>query len=129
MQQLRWLPLSLGGLYLAILAGCQNGQSPSIASGSALESASPNGDAASSAPGYFADMTQTSGIDFVYRSGEEAGNFAILESLGGGVGQHSLRDDGAGSVGRCAGHRGGDPRRNRGAIAAGTAQPDRPREQ
>jgi hypothetical protein len=36
-------------------------------------------------PGYFEDVTAGSGLDFVYRNGEEAGHAAILESLGGGV--------------------------------------------
>ena len=39
------------------------------------------------------------------------------------VRQHPLHHDGAGRVGRRAGHRGGDPRRHRRAVAAGTAQP------
>jgi hypothetical protein len=33
----------------------------------------------------YQDMTAQSGIDFTYRNGQEAGHFAILESLGGGV--------------------------------------------
>ena len=33
----------------------------------------------------FADVTQSSGVTFTYRDGQEAGNYAILESLGGGV--------------------------------------------
>ena len=33
----------------------------------------------------FADLTASTGIEFTYRNGEEAGHFAILESLGGGV--------------------------------------------
>ena len=37
------------------------------------------------APGYFEDVTPGSGIDFMYRNGEEAGLATILESLGGGV--------------------------------------------
>jgi hypothetical protein len=36
-------------------------------------------------PGYFVDMTAQSGIRFVYENGQEAGHYAILESLGGGV--------------------------------------------
>jgi hypothetical protein len=36
-------------------------------------------------PGYFEDRTAQSGIDFTYRNGQEAGHYAILESLGGGV--------------------------------------------
>jgi hypothetical protein len=33
----------------------------------------------------YRDVTAGSGIDFTYRNGEEAGHYAILESLGGGV--------------------------------------------
>ncbi|VTR96355.1 Uncharacterized protein OS=Planctomyces maris DSM 8797 GN=PM8797T_22088 PE=4 SV=1: VCBS: VCBS: UnbV_ASPIC [Gemmata massiliana] len=36
-------------------------------------------------PPPFADMTAHSDINLTYRNGEEAGNFAIIESLGGGV--------------------------------------------
>ncbi len=36
-------------------------------------------------PGSFADVTASSGIDFTYRNGEEADQYTILESLGGGV--------------------------------------------
>ena len=35
--------------------------------------------------GYFADVTPGSGLAFTYRNGQEAGHYAILESLGGGV--------------------------------------------
>src|SRR5262245_40634377 len=34
---------------------------------------------------YFEDRTAGSGLAFTYRNGEEAGHYAILESLGGGV--------------------------------------------
>jgi hypothetical protein len=34
---------------------------------------------------WFRDMTETSGVQFTCRNGEEADNFTILESLGGGV--------------------------------------------
>jgi hypothetical protein len=36
-------------------------------------------------PAAFEDVTASSGIDFTYRNGEEAGHYAIIESLGGGV--------------------------------------------
>lgn len=36
-------------------------------------------------PPPFADATAAAGIDFTHRNGEEAGHFAILETLGGGV--------------------------------------------
>jgi hypothetical protein len=38
-----------------------------------------------SGPALFRDVTAESGIEFTYRNGEEAGHYAILESLGGGV--------------------------------------------
>ena len=34
---------------------------------------------------WYEDVTGQTGIDFTYRNGEEAGHYAILESLGGGV--------------------------------------------
>jgi hypothetical protein len=36
-------------------------------------------------PPLFRDVTKDTGIDFTYRNGQEAGHYAILESLGGGV--------------------------------------------
>jgi hypothetical protein len=41
--------------------------------------------AAPAGPPLFRDVTRGSGIDFTYRNGEEAGRYAILETLGGGV--------------------------------------------
>ncbi len=46
------------------------------------------------APGYFADVTPGSGIDFVHRNGEEAELATILESLGGGVALIDFDGDG-----------------------------------
>jgi enediyne biosynthesis protein E4 len=42
----------------------------------------------------FADITAASGIDHSYRSGQEAGHYAILEVLGGGVGLLDYNGDG-----------------------------------
>ncbi|MBI1314670.1 hypothetical protein GC176_25535 [bacterium] len=42
----------------------------------------------------FNDVTSRSGIDWTYRNGEEAGHYAILESLGGGVGLFDFDADG-----------------------------------
>jgi hypothetical protein len=42
----------------------------------------------------YRDVTAQSGISFTYRNGEEAGHFAILESLGGGVGLLDYDGDG-----------------------------------
>jgi len=45
-------------------------------------------------PAWFEDVTAPSGISFTYRNGEEAEQFAILESLGGGVGLIDFDRDG-----------------------------------
>ena len=45
-------------------------------------------------PAPFADVTPASGINFTYRNGEEAGHFAIIESLGGGVALFDFDGDG-----------------------------------
>lgn len=45
-------------------------------------------------PPIFEDVTKLSGIDFTYRNGEEANNYAIIESLGGGVALFDYDRDG-----------------------------------
>src|SRR5205814_994217 len=45
----------------------------------------PDGIDAVAGPGLFRDVTTETGIDFTYRNGEESDNFAILETVGGGV--------------------------------------------
>jgi hypothetical protein len=45
-------------------------------------------------PAPFADATATSGVDFTYRNDEDAGHFAIIESLGGGVALFDYDGDG-----------------------------------
>jgi hypothetical protein len=45
-------------------------------------------------PELFADATKASGIDFTYRNGQEAGHYAILESLGGGAALIDFDGDG-----------------------------------
>jgi hypothetical protein len=45
-------------------------------------------------PAWFRDVTAGSGIDFNYRNGEEADQFTMLESLGGGVGLIDYDGDG-----------------------------------
>ncbi|MEW4528913.1 CRTAC1 family protein [Maioricimonas sp. JC845] len=42
----------------------------------------------------FDDVTPSTGVDFTYRNGEETDQFAILESLGGGVGLCDFDRDG-----------------------------------
>jgi hypothetical protein len=45
-------------------------------------------------PPYFRDVTAGSGLDFTYHNGEEADQFTILESLGGGVALIDFDGDG-----------------------------------
>src|SRR4029079_9016420 len=45
-------------------------------------------------PPVFEDVTKQPGIDFTYRNGEEAGHFAIIESLGGGGALFDFDGDG-----------------------------------
>src|SRR4051794_10370740 len=45
----------------------------------------PEGPEGVSGPPWFRDVTEGSGLHFSYRNGEEADQFTILESLGGGV--------------------------------------------
>ena len=42
----------------------------------------------------FEEIAAASGVDFTYRNGEEAGNYAIIESLGGGVALFDFDNDG-----------------------------------
>jgi hypothetical protein len=82
----RWLTLVL---FSAVLAGAavfwtvawrgpeQGSEEPSLSWITAPEV--PPG------PGWFRDVTADSGVDFTYRNGEEANQYTILESLGGGV--------------------------------------------
>ncbi|HUQ70520.1 MAG TPA: VCBS repeat-containing protein, partial [Planctomycetaceae bacterium] len=43
----------------------------------------------------FTEVAETSGVRFVFRDGSEAGNYAILESLGGGAALFDFDGDGA----------------------------------
>ena len=72
-------------LGLATLAGCAGG-----IPGPAAFPTTAGPDAA----GMFQDVTAASGVDHTYRNGEEAGRYAILESLGGGVAVLDFDGDG-----------------------------------
>jgi enediyne biosynthesis protein E4 len=56
-----------------LLAGCSNPPAPVTS-------------APQAGPSFFEDVTKSCGIDHTYHDGQEAGLYAILESLGGGVG-------------------------------------------
>jgi hypothetical protein len=51
-------------------------------------------DDGAAAAGYFRDVTAVSGVQHTYRNGQEAGHYAILESLGGGVALFDYDGDG-----------------------------------
>src|SRR5689334_3641495 len=78
-----WLPCLGSALLLAGLLGCQQ-QAP--------EPAAPQPEPAG--PPLFQEVTAACGIDAIYRNGEEAGHYAILESLGGGVAVFDFDSDG-----------------------------------
>jgi hypothetical protein len=90
--RLWWLAAALlGGTLLGITAcQCQNGPStaPSPGDDGTAPSPQPTG------PPIYEDVTRSCGIDFTYRNGQEAGHFAILESLGGGVALFDYDGDG-----------------------------------
>ncbi|MER3414982.1 MAG: hypothetical protein C4297_02060 [Gemmataceae bacterium] len=68
-------------------AGCNHATSTQVSAPSQKNDAS-------DPEGFFADRTRDSGLHFVYRNDEEKGAYAILESLGGGVGLLDYDRDG-----------------------------------
>jgi enediyne biosynthesis protein E4 len=71
-------------LFIAIV--CRN-RPPGPADGDVLQSVAGN-------RLFFRDVTADSGVNFVYRNGQEADHFSILESLGGGVALFDYDGDG-----------------------------------
>jgi hypothetical protein len=83
-------------LLLAVL-GCSSGSSPSHPpeSGSVNpDKSAPDSLSSVSTVMRFESVTERSGVNFTYRNGCEAGEVAILESLGGGVGLLDFDNDG-----------------------------------
>ncbi len=74
------LPLVLGLCLLLAVGACQKAASPADEDDPGTE-AKPARPAAE----LFRDVTAASGVDFTYHNGQEAGHYAILETLGGGV--------------------------------------------
>lgn len=73
--------------------------SPALSDGSSRRGASEGIPQVRSRPSeergsYFRDVTSKTGIDFTFQSGRSAGEYAILESLGGGVGVVDFDRDG-----------------------------------
>jgi hypothetical protein len=70
---------------LCALAGCPSTPPPAILRPpEAIEAGSP----------FFQDVTADAGVDATFRDGQEAGHYAILESLGGGVALFDFDGDG-----------------------------------
>jgi hypothetical protein len=75
------------------LVGCGKDATPM--SGTKGWATNPHGDSTTPAgPDVFADMTPQSGVNFSFRNGEEADEYTILETLGGGVGLIDYDRDG-----------------------------------
>jgi hypothetical protein len=66
-------------LLLALLPACSRPPAPPPAATTTATTPADDG------PPWFDDVTATAGVDHTYRNGQEAGQLAILESLGGGV--------------------------------------------
>jgi hypothetical protein len=89
------LPLVL--IALTIAAGCGDGASPGPGSGTEANTGAGKtgaGHPAIESLARFTDVAYESGVRFTYRDGQEAGHFAILESLGGGVALFDYDADG-----------------------------------
>src|SRR5215469_12949757 len=81
-------PLAAAGLLLAL--GCRQGPTPPAAAPGPAAAA----DVVPAGPDFFRDVTTDTGIAFTYHNGEETQHYAILESLGGGVGLIDFDGDG-----------------------------------
>jgi hypothetical protein len=77
---------------LLFLVGCSGPEAPPPSDGGDKSSKSATGVPTTLIR--FEEVTASSGVNFQYRNGEEAGEVAILESLGGGVGLFDLDGDG-----------------------------------
>lgn len=82
--------LILSGLFACgLVLGCSSSQPEGPPPGPGIAVQPPAG-----GPPIFEDVTKAVGIDFTYRNGEDAGHFAIIESLGGGVALFDYDNDG-----------------------------------
>jgi hypothetical protein len=87
----RWFgPLAFAAtaLLLTLAVACQRSSVPAIS-----EEKAPAAEWAPTRP-FFEDVTDASGVKFTYHDGQEAGHFAILESLGGGLALIDFDGDG-----------------------------------
>ncbi|MBV9121857.1 MAG: CRTAC1 family protein [Planctomycetes bacterium] len=85
-----WL-IPAAGILVAL--GCAGDPDPSASHPTAaVEESEPT--PVATGPGFFEDITPSSGIHFTYHNGEEANEYTILETLGGGVALLDYDQDG-----------------------------------
>lgn len=84
-----WLGVATVGAIATLIVAC----SPTPPPGQPAAVLAPT-EAKPIGPPVFEDVTKVTGIDFTYRNGEEAGHFAIIESVGGGVALFDFDGDG-----------------------------------
>lgn len=84
-------PSACAVLLVTLAAGCGSGGGPSAPPDPVATTPAP-----AAGPPFFADVTAATGIDTVYRNGEEVQppHLSILESLGGGLGAFDYDGDG-----------------------------------
>ncbi|MDZ4686470.1 MAG: CRTAC1 family protein [Planctomycetaceae bacterium] len=76
-----------------LVPGCNSSSAPPKRENTAVTS-SPDDTFSAPSSIAFRDATQTLGVDWTYRNGEEAGNFSIVESMGGGLALCDFDQDG-----------------------------------
>lgn len=82
------IPLAAGLGFWVYMTPKPPKDSIDVDGGTASQAVQPTG------PAWFKDATAETGIAFTYRNGEEANHYAIIESLGGGVGLIDYDGDG-----------------------------------
>jgi enediyne biosynthesis protein E4 len=85
---LAWLIVAAAVGVLSLVTACSSTAPPTTSS------PSPKVEEEHHGPPVFEDVTSACGVAFTYRNGEEAGHFAIIESLGGGVALFDFDGDG-----------------------------------
>src|SRR5262249_57315380 len=87
--------LALVLLASAFITGCGGDSKPAAGGGSEVDAAAPVADRKLlNSPARFREIAESAGLRFTYYDGQEAGHFAILEMLGGGVALFDYDADG-----------------------------------
>ena len=83
-----------GAIAATVLASCDRKSKPSGAVAPGKAALKHDNEEPYDGPFWFEEVTKSIGIDFTYRNGEDAGHFAIIESLGGGIAIFDFDGDG-----------------------------------